>query len=168
ALQLNGNSLLLGKETIPDRRRLKMKKTIAVIALMAVPALASAQAGLSKIQFLALQQELRDQGCGGTNVDGRYGPQTRRAIATCAKKFNSANNAQALLVAMNIGFGPNDNPPTGPVTSGASTGSDNMSMSNSASPSSGSASMASGTGTAKKKTTRKSKTAKAADTTSKQ
>jgi peptidoglycan hydrolase-like protein with peptidoglycan-binding domain len=89
-----------------------MKKTIAVIALMAVPALASAQAGLSKIQFLALQQELRDQGCGVTNVDGHYGPQTRRAIATCAKKFNSANNAQALLVAMNIGFGPNDNPPT--------------------------------------------------------
>lgn len=96
-----------------------MKKTIAVIALMAAaPALASAQAGLSKIQFLALQQELRDQGCGVTNVDGRYGPQTRRAIATCAKKFNSANNAQALLVAMNIGFGPNDNPPTGPAKTG--------------------------------------------------
>jgi len=95
-----------------------MKKTIAVIALIAVPALASAQAGLSKIQYLALQQELRDQGCGVTNVDGRYGPQTRRAIATCAKKFNSANNAQALLVAMNIGFGPNDNPPTGGRTSG--------------------------------------------------
>ena len=37
---------------------------------------------------------------------------TRRAIATCAKKFNSANNAAALLAAMNIGFGPNDNPPT--------------------------------------------------------
>jgi len=92
---------------------IEMKKTIAVIALMAAPALASAQAGLSKIQFLALQQELRDQGCGVTNVDGRYGPQTRRAIATCAKKFNSANNAQALLVAMNIGFGPSDNPPTG-------------------------------------------------------
>jgi len=90
-----------------------MKKTIAVIALIAAPALASAQAGLSKIQFLALQQELRDQGCGVTNVDGHYGPQTRRAIATCAKKFNSANNAAALLTAMNIGFGPNDNPPPG-------------------------------------------------------
>jgi hypothetical protein len=89
-----------------------MKKTIAVIALLTVPALASAQAGLSKIQFLALQQELRDQGCGVTNVDGHYGPQTRRAIATCAKKFNSANNAAALLAAMNIGFGPNDNAPT--------------------------------------------------------
>ena len=90
-----------------------MKKTIAVIALIAAPALASAQAGLGKIQFLALQQELRDQGCGVTNVDGHYGPQTRRAIATCAKKFNSANNAAALLTAMNIGFGPNDNPPAG-------------------------------------------------------
>jgi len=88
-----------------------MKKTIAAIALMTIPALASAQAGLSKIQFLALQQELRDQGCGVTNVDGHYGPQTRRAIATCAKKFNSANNAGALLAAMNIGFGPNDTPP---------------------------------------------------------
>jgi peptidoglycan hydrolase-like protein with peptidoglycan-binding domain len=89
-----------------------MKKSIAVIALIAAPALASAQAGLSKIQFLALQQELRDQGCGVTNVDGHYGPQTRRAIATCAKKFNSANNAAALLTAMNIGFGPTDNAPT--------------------------------------------------------
>jgi peptidoglycan hydrolase-like protein with peptidoglycan-binding domain len=78
---------------------------------MTIPALASAQAGLSKIQFLALQQELRDQGCGVTNVDGHYGPQTRRAIATCAKKFNSANNAAALLAAMNIGFGPSDTPP---------------------------------------------------------
>ena len=104
-----------------------MKKTIAVIALIAAPALASAQAGLSRIQFLALQQELRDQGCGVTNVDGRYGPQTRRAIATCAKKFNSANNAAALLQAMNIGFGPNDNPPSGPATGSASTGTESMS-----------------------------------------
>ena len=95
-----------------------MKKSIAVIALIAAPALASAQAGLSKIQFLALQQELRDQGCGVTNVDGHYGPQTRRAIATCAKKFNSANNAAALLTAMNIGFGPNDNPPSGGAKAG--------------------------------------------------
>ena len=90
-----------------------MKKTIAVIAFLTVPALASAQAGLNRIQFLALQQELRDQGCGVTNVDGRYGPQTRRAIATCAKKFNTANNAAALLTGMNIGFGANDNPPAG-------------------------------------------------------
>jgi len=89
---------------------------------MTIPALASAQAGLSRIQFLALQQELRDQGCGVTNVDGHYGPQTRRAIATCAKKFSSANNAAALLTAMNIGFGPNDNPPAGKSAMGGSGG----------------------------------------------
>jgi peptidoglycan hydrolase-like protein with peptidoglycan-binding domain len=99
-----------------------MKKTIAVIAFLTVPALASAQAGLNKIQFLALQQELRDQGCGVTNVDGRYGPSTRRAIATCAKKFNTANNAAALLAAMNIGFGPNDNPPAAPAGGGGGGG----------------------------------------------
>ncbi len=104
-----------------------MKKTIAVIALIAAPALASAQAGLNRVQFLALQQELRDQGCGVTNVDGRYGPQTRRAIATCAKKFNSANNAAALLAAMNIGFGPSDNPPAG--KGGMSAGGGGSSMS---------------------------------------
>ena len=95
-----------------------MTKTIAVIAFLTVPALASAQAGLNRIQFLALQQELRDQGCGVTNVDGRYGPSTRRAIATCAKKFNTANNAAALLAAMNIGFGPNDTPPAAPMGGG--------------------------------------------------
>ena len=99
-----------------------MKKTIAVIALIAAPALASAQAGLNRIQFLALQQELRDQGCGVTNVDGRYGPSTRRAIATCAKKFNTANNAAALLAAMNIGFGPNDNQPAAPAGGGGGGG----------------------------------------------
>jgi peptidoglycan hydrolase-like protein with peptidoglycan-binding domain len=99
-----------------------MRKTIAVIAFLTVPALASAQAGLNRIQFLALQQELRDQGCGVTNVDGRYGPSTRRAIATCAKKFNTANNAAALLTAMNIGFGPNDNPPAAPSGGGGGGG----------------------------------------------
>lgn len=99
-----------------------MRKTIAVIAFLTVPALASAQAGLNRVQFLALQQELRDQGCGVTNVDGRYGPSTRRAIATCAKKFNTANNAAALLAAMNIGFGPNDNPPAAPAGGGGGGG----------------------------------------------
>ena len=99
-----------------------MRKTIAVIAFLTVPALASAQAGLNRVQFLALQQELRDQGCGVTNVDGRYGPSTRRAIATCAKKFNTANNAAALLAAMNIGFGPNDNQPAAPGGGGGGGG----------------------------------------------
>jgi peptidoglycan hydrolase-like protein with peptidoglycan-binding domain len=142
-----------------------MKKTIAVIAFLTVPALASAQAGLSKIQFLALQQELRDQGCGVTNVDGHYGPQTRRAIATCAKKFNSANNAAALLAAMNIGFGASDNPPTGRSgTTGdnsMTSGSTDTSSTPTANATGGGSddSMASHTGTPKRKSSKK-KTAK--------
>lgn len=151
-----------------------MKKTIAVIALMAVPALASAQAGLSRVSFLALQQELRDQGCGVTNVDGRYGPQTRRAIATCAKKFNSANNAAALLQAMNIGFGPSDNPPAGGSGTGMSStsGSDNMSMgSSTGSASSDMGTTTRGTNTAARRSARRRAAARraaaasAADTT---
>ena len=140
-----------------------MKKTIAVIALIAAPALASAQAGLSKIQFLALQQELRDQGCGVTNVDGHYGPQTRRAIATCAKKFNSANNAAALLAAMNIGFGPTDNPPAGGT---GTTGSASTDMSMGAA--SGTTESGAATTTHKKRATRKAKAAKAAADSTKQ
>jgi peptidoglycan hydrolase-like protein with peptidoglycan-binding domain len=141
-----------------------MKKTIAVIALMAAPALASAQAGLSRVSFLALQQELRDQGCGVTNVDGRYGPQTRRAIATCAKKFNSANNAAALLAAMNIGFGPTDNPPAGGT---GTTGSASTDMSMGAASGTTESTMAS-TGTTKKKTRKAKAAAKAAADSTKQ
>jgi peptidoglycan hydrolase-like protein with peptidoglycan-binding domain len=150
-----------------------MKKTIAVIALMAAPALASAQAGLSRVSFLALQQELRDQGCGVTNVDGQYGPQTRRAIATCAKKFNSANNASALLQAMNIGFGPSDNAPAGSTGTGmsGSTGSSGSDMSaDTSTGTAGSASTASATGsTAARRAARRRAAARraaaAADTT---
>jgi peptidoglycan hydrolase-like protein with peptidoglycan-binding domain len=139
-----------------------MKKTIAVIALLAAPALASAQAGLSRVSYLALQQELRDQGCGVTNVDGRYGPQTRRAIATCAKKFNSANNAAALLTAMNIGFGPNDNPPAGGTGTTGSSGTD---MSMGAASGTTESTMAT---THKKRATKKAKAAKAAADSTKQ
>ena len=61
-------------------------------------------AGLSGPQFLALQQELRDRGCGNTHVTGWLDAPTRHAIATCAKKMNVANKAGAVLVAMNIGY----------------------------------------------------------------
>lgn len=65
-------------------------------------------AGLSGTQFLALQQELRDRGCGNTHVTGWLDAPTRHAIATCAKKLNVANKAAAVLVAMNIGYGDAD------------------------------------------------------------
>ena len=61
-------------------------------------------AGLTGPQFLALQQELRDRGCGNAHVTGWLDAPTRHAIATCAKKMSVANSAAAVLVAMNIGY----------------------------------------------------------------
>jgi hypothetical protein len=73
-------------------------------------------AGLTGVQFLALQQELRDRGCGNTHVTGVLDGVTRHAIATCAKQLSVANNAGAVLVAMNIGYSESD--VTAPKTSG--------------------------------------------------
>ncbi len=70
-------------------------------------------AGLSGVQFLALQQELRDRGCGNAHVTGHLDAPTRHAISVCAKQLNVANSAEAVLGAANIGFGAGDNPPTG-------------------------------------------------------
>lgn len=65
-------------------------------------------AGLTGVQFLALQQELRDRGCGNSMVTGTYDGATRRAVANCAKRLSVANNAGAVLVAFNIGFSESD------------------------------------------------------------
>ena len=68
----------------------------------------SGAAGLTGPQFLALQQELRDRKCGTNHVTGRLDAATRIAIRNCAKKLGVANNAAAVLVAMNVGYGPSD------------------------------------------------------------
>lgn len=65
-------------------------------------------AGLSGPQFLALQQELRDRKCGGAHVTGRLDAGTRNAIRVCARKMGVANNAAAVLVAMDVGYGAGD------------------------------------------------------------
>ena len=65
-------------------------------------------AGLTGVQFLALQQELRDRGCGNSAVTGVYDGATRRAVAICAKRLSVAATAPAVLVAFNIGFGESD------------------------------------------------------------
>ena len=61
-------------------------------------------AGLTGVQFLALQQELRDRGCGNAHVTGWLDAPTRKAIATCAKRLGVADKAAAVLAAMDIGF----------------------------------------------------------------
>jgi len=70
-------------------------------------------AGLSGAQFLALQQELRDAKCGNRHVTGRLDAATRTAIRTCAQRLGVANNARAVLIAMNIGYGETDIPAAG-------------------------------------------------------
>jgi hypothetical protein len=101
-------------------------KTLALVAAFAaIPAIAGAQtanttsrgpdcprgcptsagaAGLTGVQFLALQQEMRDRGCGNNHVTGVLDAPTRSAIRNCAKKMNVEATAAAVLNAMNIGF----------------------------------------------------------------
>lgn len=99
-------------------------KTLALVAAFAaIPAIAGAQAntskgpdcpkgcptsagvaGLTGVQFLALQQELRDRGCGNNRVPGVLDAATRAAIRNCAKRLNVEPTAAAVLNAMNIGF----------------------------------------------------------------
>ena len=73
----------------------------------------SGAAGLTGAQFLALQQELRDAKCGNNHVTGRLDAATRTAIRNCARKLGVANNARAVLIAMNIGYSDSDIPMTG-------------------------------------------------------
>jgi hypothetical protein len=65
-------------------------------------------AGLTGPQFLALQQELRDRKCGNSRVSGRLDAATRTAIRNCARKMGVANNAAAVLIGFDIGFGASD------------------------------------------------------------
>ena len=61
-------------------------------------------AGLTGAQFLALKQEIRDSKCGKNRVTGRLDAATRLGIRNCARKLGVANNAAAVLVALNIGY----------------------------------------------------------------
>ena len=90
------------------------RKTIALIACCLIsPAVAAAQTGgLTKVQLLALQQQLKEE-CGLQHATGVMDGPTRHAIAVCSKKYGTQGNGAALLAAMNIGFNPGDNAPQG-------------------------------------------------------
>ncbi|MBA3466441.1 MAG: hypothetical protein H0T21_03465, partial [Gemmatimonadaceae bacterium] len=91
------------------------RKTLAFLAsvVIAAPAVSAAQTGgLSRVQLLALQQELKEQ-CGLRYATGRMDGPTRRAIAVCKKKHGVTGSAADLLAAMNVGFGTGDNSPQG-------------------------------------------------------
>lgn len=91
-------------------------KILALVAAAAVvPAGAEAQSrageGLSRIELLALQQEMRDRGCGNKRAPGVMNAETRRAIRTCSQRMGVTGGARALLAAFNNGFAGNDAPP---------------------------------------------------------
>jgi hypothetical protein len=92
-------------------------KILALLAVCAaLPATADAQArandGLTKIELLALQQEMRDRGCGNKHAPGVMNAETRQAIRTCAQRMG-VSGARALLAAFNNGFATGDTPPPG-------------------------------------------------------
>ncbi len=113
--------------------KLRMLVVVAV-GCLAMPAMAHAQAakattksadcpkgcptskgaaGLTGVQFLALQQELRDRDCGNAHVTGWLDAETRHAISVCAKKHSVANKAAAVLAAMDIGYSASELGPGG-------------------------------------------------------
>src|SRR5512138_3825622 len=87
---------------------------VSAALLLSLPLIslgAQTRGGLTKVQLLALQQQMRDEGCGNKHAAGAWDAETRRAIRTCAKKYNTKADARALLQAMNVGFSPGENPP---------------------------------------------------------
>ncbi len=100
------------------------RKTIAFLACCLIsPAVAAAQTGgLTRVQLLALQQELKEQ-CGLQHSTGTMDGPTRHAIAVCNKKYGTQGNGTALLSAMNVGFNSGDNAPQGGM--GTVMGNDN-------------------------------------------
>jgi len=88
------------------------RKTFALIACcMISPAIAAAQTGgLTRVQLLALQQELKEQ-CGLAHSTGVMDGPTRHAIAVCNKKYGTQGNGAALLTAMNVGFNTGESEP---------------------------------------------------------
>lgn len=98
---------------------MKWKILTLVAACAALPVQAEAQGrrassdGLTKVELLALQQEMRDRDCGNRRAPGVMNAETRRAIRTCSQRLGVTGGARALLAAFNNGFGANDNPPPG-------------------------------------------------------
>lgn len=102
-----------------------IRKTLALAAcLIVAPAIVSAQ-GMTRVQMLGLQQQLREE-CGLAHTSGRMDAPTRRAVAVCNKKYGT-KDAWSLGRAMNLGWDAG-NSASGGMSSSMSSGS-GMSMS---------------------------------------
>ena len=106
----------------------------AVAFCCAAPAFAQ---GLTRVELLGLQQQLRDDGCGVTHITGRMDAMTRSAVKKCESKYSGATDAKSMLGAMHIGFENGNAAPTmamarsgegGSMSAGGMSGSMNDSM----------------------------------------
>lgn len=79
--------------------------------------------GLTRVETLALQQQLRDDGCGTTHITGRVDATTRADVKKCETKYSGASTPTAMLTAMNIGFGNGITAPTLASARGETAGS---------------------------------------------
>lgn len=92
----------------------------AVAFCCAVPAFAQ---GLSRVELIGLQQQLRDDGCGVTHITARMDAMTRSAVKKCESKYSGATDAKSMLAAMHIGFeNGNADPSMSMARSGAGSG----------------------------------------------
>ena len=87
-----------------------MKGTsLALLAALAAPAFlstpAQSQETLTRVQLLALQQQMRDDGCHVKHVTGEYDAPTKKGIECEKKRLGVTGGALDVLYAMNIGFG---------------------------------------------------------------
>ena len=64
------------------------------ICCTAAPAFAQ---GLSRVEVLALQQQLRDDGCGSSHISGRVDATTRADVRKCETKYNGATDPASML-----------------------------------------------------------------------
>jgi len=84
----------------------RLLAALAVLCCFATPAMAQR---LTRVEILALQQQLRDDGCGVDHTTGQLDAMTRRAVEKCKSKYNvTSGGAAALLAAMNLGFTPGE------------------------------------------------------------
>lgn len=87
---------------------MKLTSLALIAGCFVVPAIASAQTGgLTRVQLLALQQQLKEE-CGLRHATGVMDGPTRHAIAVCNKKYGTHGSGAELLTAMNIGYGSTD------------------------------------------------------------
>ena len=83
----------------------------AALMFAASGAKAQAPEQLSRIQLIALQQQMRDDGCAVKHVTVQWDAPTRQGLLCEQRRLGINGGPLQVLYAMNIGFRPGDTPP---------------------------------------------------------